>query len=111
MRLRSGAVAPAVGELPAEGRRGLQEPWADKAPCPVSIWPGAELLPRWQDLDRVIVITDEQSSGTPQAWCPRSYIINVASYEHGVGADRGWNKINGWSEGVIPYIQTLEKEN
>ena len=36
----------------------------------------------WRELDRLIVITDEQShDGILQAWTPRAYAVNVAPYK------------------------------
>jgi hypothetical protein len=67
------------------------------------------LTAEWRDCDRVIVITDEQShDGSAPAWTPNAYIINVASYEHGVGDHAGWTKIHGWSERVFDYIAASE---
>lgn len=61
--------------------------------------------------DRIIVISDEQSnSPVPNAGGKdKSYIINVATYENGVGYDSGWTHINGWSEAVLDYIREVEK--
>ena len=59
--------------------------------------------------DRIIVITDEQSHddvGNPKG---RGYVINVASYQRGVGYGK-WNHIDGWSESVLDYIMELENE-
>jgi len=58
--------------------------------------------------DRLIVITDEQAQdevGNPQC---QGYLINVASAQNGVGYGK-WTHIDGWSEAVVGYIQTLEK--
>jgi len=58
--------------------------------------------------DRLIVITDEQSHtpvGDPDG---RGYMINVASAKNGVGYG-AWMHIDGWSESVIRYIQSLEE--
>lgn len=64
----------------------------------------------WATLDRLIVITDEQSAdGTLQAWAPKAYIINVAANAHGVGYDRGWTHVHGWSERVFDYMQESER--
>lgn len=61
--------------------------------------------------DRIIVITDEQShDGVAQAYNDKSYLINVASYKNGVGYDKGWKHISGFSENIIKYIQEIEKE-
>lgn len=64
---------------------------------------------QWDGLDRLIVITDEQSQdGIAPAWLPQSYIINVASYAHGVGYHAGYQHIQGWSERVFDYIAAVE---
>lgn len=59
--------------------------------------------------DRLIVITDEQAHddvGDPKG---RGYMLNVASYENGVGYGK-WLHIDGWSEAVVNYIYEYEKE-
>jgi len=59
--------------------------------------------------DRLIAITDEQSHDRvpdPKHGIP-SYVINVASYQNGVGYGP-WTHIDGWSENVVRYIQSLE---
>ena len=75
---------------------------------------------------RVIVVTDEQtnSDGTGRSWrrgttvkldnLPNNcngYIINVGTYENGVGYNNSCNyvHINGWSENVLKYISAYEK--
>lgn len=63
----------------------------------------------WGELDRIIVVTDEQShDGIAANWCKAGYVVNVASYERGVGYGNGWTHINGWSEGVLAYVQACE---
>ena len=65
--------------------------------------------PRQPKMDRMIVITDEQSSDRiPNPPWEHSYIINVASNKNGVGYG-AWNHIDGWSESVISYIAELER--
>lgn len=74
---------------------------------------------------RVIIVTDEQtnSDGTGRSWrngthvkldslpsnC-NGYIINVGTYENGVGYNNSCNyvHINGWSENVLKYISSYE---
>lgn len=59
--------------------------------------------------DRLIVITDEQShdgNGQPEG---RGYLLNVASYQNGVGYGK-WTTISGFSESVFRYIVEIEKE-
>jgi hypothetical protein len=62
--------------------------------------------------DRIIIVTDEQSHESispPLATARgRSYVVNVAAYENGIGYGR-WTTITGWSEAVIDYIQTAER--
>jgi hypothetical protein len=65
----------------------------------------------WQKLDRLIVITDEQShDGILPAWTPRGYVVNVAPYKHGVSYGNRWTHIDGWSERVVDYIAAVEAE-
>lgn len=59
--------------------------------------------------DRLIVITDEQShDSVPDPVCNNCYLINVASYQNGVGYGK-WVHIDGFSERVINYIRELER--
>lgn len=65
--------------------------------------------------DRTIVITDEQdcsgSEDSPKKAKPlgRGYIINVSSYQNGIGYENGWTHIMGWSESIFEYIREIEK--
>lgn len=59
--------------------------------------------------DRLIVITDEQSgSRVPDPIVDKAYMINVASYQNGVGYGK-WTHIDGFSESVIRFIRELEE--
>lgn len=60
--------------------------------------------------DRLIVITDEQSTDgrVPDPVCANAYMVNVASYKNGVGYGR-WKHIDGFSEGIIKWITESEK--
>jgi 60 kDa SS-A/Ro ribonucleoprotein len=61
-----------------------------------------------EEYDRLIVITDEQSHDrVPAPRSGRGYVVNVASYQNGVGYG-AWTHIDGWSESVIEYIRALE---
>jgi 60 kDa SS-A/Ro ribonucleoprotein len=65
----------------------------------------------WRKLDRLIVITDEQShDGILSAWAPRAYLVNVAPYKNGISYGNGWTHIDGWSERVVDYIAATESE-
>lgn len=57
---------------------------------------------------RLIVITDEQSHDyVPDPVMPHAYMINVASYQNGVGY-RKWTHIDGFSESVLRFITEME---
>lgn len=60
------------------------------------------------DYDRIVIITDEQTADKVPPPNGKGYIINIATYEKGIGYDE-WVHINGWSEAVISYITELEK--
>lgn len=67
------------------------------------------LSSKWQKIDRLIVITDEQSQdGILRGWAKQNYLINVAPYKNGISYGNGWTHIDGWSERVIDYIQAYE---
>ena len=66
----------------------------------------------WQGLDRLIVVTDEQShDGILPAWTRKAYVVNVAPYKNGLSYGNGWTHIDGWSERVVEYIAAVEKES
>jgi hypothetical protein len=62
-----------------------------------------------EDYDRIIIFTDEQTNDVLGA--PKNdavgYIVNVASNRYGIGYER-FVKIDGFSEQVIRFIQTVE---
>jgi hypothetical protein len=57
--------------------------------------------------DRLIVITDEQSHDSVPNPRARGYVINVASFQNGVGYGK-WVHIDGWSDSVIEYVREAE---
>lgn len=57
--------------------------------------------------DRIIVFTDEQSHDAVSNPKERGYMINVASYKHGVGYGK-WVHIDGFSEAILDYIKEFE---
>lgn len=69
---------------------------------------GRSLRTVGNDYDRVIVFTDEQSSDRPASPSGLGYIVNVASYQNGVG-NGAWTTITGFSEAIIDYIQAIER--
>jgi hypothetical protein len=61
--------------------------------------------------DRLIVVTDEQSADAVPAYeHGRGYMINVASFQNGVGYGKHWVHLDGFSEGVIKFILEYERE-
>ncbi len=74
------------------------------------------LREREGDVDRMIVITDEQDCAIDKADSPlhanpigaTNYLINVASDERGIGYKGKWTHIDGWSDAVVKYICTAE---
>lgn len=60
--------------------------------------------------DRLIILTDEQShqSILNPISDSKGYVINVASYQNGIGYGK-WTHIDGWSESIVDYIQEFEK--
>ena len=60
-----------------------------------------------EPLDRLIVITDEQSHDRVPNPTTKGYLINVANNQHGVGYGP-WVHIDGWSEAIIDYIRAYE---
>jgi 60 kDa SS-A/Ro ribonucleoprotein len=58
--------------------------------------------------DRLIVSTDEQSHDKVPDPKARGTMVNVASYQHGVGHG-AWTKVDGFSEAVIAWIAASEE--
>jgi 60 kDa SS-A/Ro ribonucleoprotein len=58
--------------------------------------------------DRIIVVTDEQAHDRVPGPRGKGYVINVASYQNGVGYGP-WTHIDGWSEAVVEYIRAFEQ--
>jgi 60 kDa SS-A/Ro ribonucleoprotein len=58
--------------------------------------------------DRLIVFTDEQSHDKVSDPRGRGYLVNVASYQHGVGHE-AWTRVHGFSEAVIAWIASSEE--
>lgn len=57
--------------------------------------------------DRLIVFTDEQSRDHVPEPRARGTMVNVASYQHGVGHG-AWTRVNGFSEAVVAWIAASE---
>ena len=65
-----------------------------------------------EEYDRVIVITDEQSTDGRALPSNNSkgYIMNIATYDSGLTYDKNWTLINGFSDHVIDFIYEYEHE-
>lgn len=71
---------------------------------------------REDNIDRMIVITDEQDCANSESDSPLkakplgkvNYMINVAAHKNGVGYGK-WTHIDGFSEACMRFIQEYEK--
>ena len=73
-----------------------------------------EVVKAVSPLDRIILVTDEQSHDEVKTVMPpatKRYILNVGAYSNGVATANHWVRIDGFSEASLKYIQFLEKEN
>lgn len=68
---------------------------------------GAAVTQAQHGHDRVIVLTDEQSSDTVSDIRQLAYMVNLAPYQQGVGFG-AWIRINGFSFAVPQYIAMAE---
>jgi hypothetical protein len=57
--------------------------------------------------ERLIVFTDEQSHDKVEAPAGLGYMVNIASYQHGVGHG-DWRRVDGFSEAVMTWIAASE---
>eukprot|EP00752_Nemacystus_decipiens_P013687 g12140.t1 len=64
---------------------------------------------RDESFDRLIVITDEQTSDKVTRPDGKGYILNVGTYKNGVGYGDRWAHVDGWSESVLDYIHEIEQ--
>lgn len=63
-----------------------------------------------EPLDRLIVITDEQSHDRVPNPTAKGYVVNVANNQHGVGYGP-WVHIDGWSERVLDFVREYESSD
>lgn len=60
-------------------------------------------------VDRVIVLTDEQShDGLADCHSDIGYLVNVAPEAPGLDTSQGWTRINGFSERIVDWIRHAE---
>lgn len=74
-------------------------------------------------VDRVIIVSDEQTTALDRAFgrrtpfeearapVPRSYMINVAAYQNGIGYNNGWTHVDGFSESIFDFLAEAESPN
>ena len=70
------------------------------------------------EVDRLIVVTDEQDCGighgdSPLAAvpiAPKAYMVNVASAKNGIGYGENWTHLDGFSENVFRFIYEVERD-
>lgn len=60
------------------------------------------------EYDRLIVITDEQTMDRIPSITNKAYMLNVGSYQNGVGYGKKWCHIDGWSDSVLRFIAEYE---
>ncbi len=115
--LRTFSFTESVEEVPA--RRGmagvdvlLHRKWGG-----TYLFDAVDYVQRVAEHDRMIIITDEQATGTtrfghyiqgrlktmPTPACEHAYVINVASAKNGVGYGP-WTHLDGFSESVLRWI-------
>jgi 60 kDa SS-A/Ro ribonucleoprotein len=58
--------------------------------------------------ERLIVFTDEQAHDRVDAPKGVGYVVNVASYQHGVGHG-DWRRVDGFSEKILDWIIAVEQ--
>jgi hypothetical protein len=79
-----------------------------------SMWESIRKAGKVRRNDVMVVITDEQTQDSGRyadANADLLIIINIASYEHGVGYEKGVVHISGWSDSVISWLREyLKKE-
>lgn len=59
-------------------------------------------------VDRLIVVTDEQSHDTPPDPQGTGYVVNVSPDQNGIGYGK-WLHIDGWSEQVVRFVTEYEQ--
>lgn len=67
-------------------------------------------LSAFPDIQRMFVITDEQSHDEIPSFDGKGYIINVAPYKPALPTKGGsWTRISGFSERIIDWVRVEEK--
>jgi len=77
-----------------------------------SMWSAARGAAKDRRNRVMVIITDEQTQDSGRysdANADLLVIINVASYENGVGYEKGCVHINSWSDNIVDYLRELLK--
>jgi len=96
-----------VGKIPPRRGFALRDAIVDSQPHG-STFLGKAVTEIDRKGDRLIVFTDEQSHDKVAKPMGRGYMVNVASYQHGVGHG-AWIRVDGFSEAVIGWIAMSEQ--
>ncbi len=102
------AFSNSIREIPA--RRGMSLTDAIKTSMPhggTELGNAVQYVNNHVKYDRLIVVTDEQSASVVGAPTGKGYMINVATYKHGIGYGP-WVRLDGFSEAILTYIQEAE---
>ena len=100
-----------VADVPPRQGMAMKDAYFNSMP----VWGGTDLGAALKvtdkgNYDRLIVITDEQSCSRVPAPKGKGYMVNVATYQNGVGYHK-WTHIDGWSESIVRFIVESEAEN
>lgn len=97
---------------PRRGMAGVDAIIKSQHHCGTNLGSALKQIVKAVPFDRLVVITDEQSTDTVTYKATKpSYLINVASYQNGIGYGNGWVHIDGFSEGVLRFIYEYERNN
>lgn len=99
-------------EVPARTGIALADAIKHSQPnCCTYVGRAVETINQRYPCDRLIVITDEQSDDrVPNSKAEKAYMLNVASYENGIGYGP-WTHINGFSEACVNFVREYEEAN
>lgn len=108
---RTFAFSQHIGEVPSYRGLALADAIPRTVPSNGTLLGGAiRYLNEKIDYQRLIVVTDEESQDPVGGPKSKGFMVNVATYQHGVA--RGpWHRINGWSNAIVDYVRAVELED
>lgn len=109
--VRTFAFSSSIGEVPSYRGLALADAITRTVPLNGTLLGAAiRYLNDKVDYERLIVVTDEESQDPVGGPKSKGFMVNVATYQHGVA--RGpWNRINGWSNAIVDYVRAIELED